>query len=318
MDAEPMTTLDTISKRIDAITKIAPQYRGTVLPAPRSCKVELTAACSYKCSFCVKSIRPESGEMDRYLYSRVIRELRDAGVEELGCFFIGESFLCSWLPDAIKEAKSIGFPYVFLTTNGANADPDKVEACMKAGLDSLKFSINFSDEEQFKTIAQVKPKMYRDAINNLKTAAHIKALGGYKTSIYASSIAFDGEQGEKMRAIVDDIRPFCKETYFLPLYGMGGAAKEHGFKPQPGNPGRLDAMRDPLPCWSVFTEARVTKDGLLSACCFGHGVDDEMVMADLKEVSFMAGWNSDKYQALRAAHLKKDVSGTPCETCAAA
>ena len=29
-------------------------------------------------------------------------------------------------------------------------------------------------------------------------------------------------------------------------------------------------MRDPVPCWSLFTEARVTHDGHLSACCFDH------------------------------------------------
>ena len=127
-----------------------------------------------------------------------------------------------------------------------------------------------------------------------------------------------GKQGEKMRAIVDDIRDHCDEFYWLPLYGMGGAAKEAGWKPQPGNPGRLAAMRDPLPCWSVFTEGHVTKDGLLSACCFGHGVDDDMVMADLRQVSFMDGWNSVRYQELRMAHLAKNVSGTPCATCAAA
>ena len=99
---------------------------------------------------------------------------------------------------------------------------------------------------------------------------------------------------------------------------MSGASKSAGWKPQPGNPGRLDAMRDPLPCWSVFTEGHITKDGKLSACCFGNGVDDDMVMADLNEVSFLEGWNSQKYQLLRSAHLRKNVEGTPCETCAAA
>jgi hypothetical protein len=99
---------------------------------------------------------------------------------------------------------------------------------------------------------------------------------------------------------------------------MSGASKAAGMKPQPGNPGRLDAMRDPLPCWSVFTEGHITADGSLSACCFGNGLDGALKMADLKEVSFMDGWNSLQYQALRKAHLAKDVRGTACEGCAAA
>lgn len=95
--------------------------------------------------------------------------------------------------------------------------------------------------------------------------------------------------GSRM-TILDD------ERYWLPLYGMSGAAKEAGWKPKPGNPGRLDALRPPLPCWAVFTEGHITADGLLSACCFGNGADDALAMADLKKASLLEGWNSTKYQ----------------------
>ena len=312
-----MQQTESITSRIDAITAIAPEYRGTVIPAPRSVKIELTANCNYKCTFCVKSLRPDTGQMDRAMYSRLIREMREAGVEELGTFYIGESMLCPWLPEAIAEAKEVGFPYVFLTTNGSAAGPRMLEACMRAGLDSLKFSINFSDAQQLAEVAQVTPRFFEQAIARLIAARQIRDAGGYATRIYASSIAFDGEQGERMRETVERILPYVDEHYFLPLYGMSGASKSIGWKPQPGNPGRLDNMRSPLPCWAAFTEGHVTKDGLLAACCFGAGIDGDLVMADLNEVSFMDGWNSVAFQALRSAHLSGDVSNTACAECAA-
>ena len=40
-------------------------------------------------------------------------------------------------------------------------------------------------------------------------------------------------------------------------------------------------------------------------------------MANLNEVSFMQGWNSEAFKALREAHLRKDVKGTICESCVA-
>lgn len=280
-------------------------------------KIEITAHCNYKCGFCVKSLRQDDGHMDRALYSRIIRELRDAGVEELGVFYIGESFTCKWLPDAIKEAKDIGFPYVFLTTNGSAATPERVRQCMEAGLDSLKFSINFHSPKQLAEVAKVSPNYFQKAINNLKAARKIRDEG-YKTKLYASSIKFDGEQGQAMQAVIDEIQPYVDQSYWLPLYGMSGASKAAGWKPQPGNPGRLDAMRDPLPCWAVFTEGHITKDGKLAACCFGDGLDGGLIMADLNEVDFMTGWNSKRYQELRRAHLMKDVSSTSCAGCAAA
>lgn len=305
----------TITERIDAITKIDECRRAEVIPAPRSVKIEITAACNYRCGYCVKSIRADTGEMDRALYSRILREMRAAGVEEIGVFYIGESFVCGWLPEAIREAKEVGFPYVFLTTNGSAASPHRVRACMEAGLDSLKFSMNFADAEQFKNVAAVSERLWRRAIDNLKAARRVRDEGGFKCGIYASSIAFDGEQGRRMRALVDELLPYVDEHYWLPLYGMGGASKAAGWKPQAGNQGRLHNPRDPIPCWAVFTEGHVTHDGKLAACCFGSGVDGDLIMADLNEVSFEEGWNSERYRALRAAHLAGDVSKTACAEC---
>ena len=257
--------------------------------------------------------------MDRAFYRRLVREMAEAGVEELGVFYIGESFMCDWLPEAIDHAKRCGIRYVFLTTNGSLATPERVRACMEAGLDSLKFSINQSDEIQFREIAGVKAKLFRDAIANLREARAVRDAGGYPCGIYASSILYDGEQQRRMQGLVDHILPWVDEHYWLPLYSMGSLATQReaelGYRPIAGNQGRVGALREPLPCWSLFTEGHVTHDGKLSACCFDAG--DRWVMADLNQVSFREGWNSPAYVALREAHLKRDVSGTICEDCVA-
>ena len=227
--------------------------------------------------------------------------------------------MCDWLPEAIKYAKDVGFPYVFLTTNGSLANTDKVKDCMASGLDSLKFSMNNSDIEQFESVAGVKGKLWERSIENLKAAKKVRDDGGYKCGLYASSIRYNGEQQERMQSLVKEILPFVDEHYWLPLYSMGSLSAEReaelGYRPTAGNQGRLEALRDPLPCWSAFTEGHITHDGKLSACCFDAA--DKWTMADLNEVSFMDGWNSLEFQALRSAHLKKDVTGTICEDCIA-
>ena len=309
-----------ITSRIDAVTRIPPRYLAAELPAPRAVKIELTSQCNYRCGFCAHRLRMKSrGEMDRAFYERIVGEIADAGVEELGMSYLRESFLCDWLPQAIAFAKKRGITYVFLTTNGSLATPARVHECMRAGLDSLKFSMNNADEEQFVEIAAVKAKLFRDAIENLKAAHGVRKAGGYKCGLYASSIQYDGEQQVKMMKLVDELRPFVDEHYWLPLYSMGSMTtqreEELGYRPIAGNQGRIGALREPLPCWSAFTEGHITHDGKLSACCFDAG--DKWVMADLKAVPFMEGWNSAPFQALRAAHLKKDVTGTICESCVA-
>jgi len=190
---------------------------------------------------------------------------------------------------------------------------------MDAGLDSLKFSYNYADDKQLHEIAKVKPSYFGRIVNNMKEASRIRDEGNYKCGLYASYIEYDGEQQERMLEAVKDIEPYMDEVYALPLYNQASLVteeeKERGWAYTAGNRGRLDALRDPLPCWSAFTEGHITWDGKLSACCFDH--NDSLTMGDLNKMTFMQAWNSDKFQQLRSAHLRKDIKDTACENCVA-
>ena len=266
-----------ITDRIDAITKIPPAYQHATLPAPKSVKIEISPRCNYRCGFCAlrnREVQPK-WDMDFDLFKRITREMRDAGVEEIGVFYLGESFMNPrLLVDCIRYLKKdIGMPYVFLTSNASMAFPEAVEECMKAGLDSLKWSCNAADDEQFEKIMGVAKKLFHAAIGNIKEAWTIRNRGGYKTGLYASSIRYDGEQQQKMeKFLAENIVPYVDQNYWLPLYSMGAFAtdreEELGYRPTAGNQGRLGALREPLPCWSAFTEGHVSADGKLSACCF--------------------------------------------------
>jgi radical SAM protein with 4Fe4S-binding SPASM domain len=142
---------------------------------------------------------------------------------------------------------------------------------------------------------------------------------GHRCGLFASYIEYDGAQGERMMAALEQIRDCVDEIYALPLYNQANLVTDDetkkGWKPIQGNRGRVGALRDPLPCWAVFTEGHITWDGKLSACCFDH--DGRFHMGDLTTTPFLTAWNSPAFQSLRAAHLERDVSGTACETCVA-
>lgn len=310
----------TITERIDNITRLPEAFRFAAPPAPPSVKIELTARCDFQCFFCASSFKlRKKQDMEWDFYTRIVKEMRDAGVEELGLFYLGESFLYVRLAEAIHFAKhDAGFPYLFLTTNGRMALPSKTKACMAAGLDSLKFSYNFAGPEQCKEVTGV--NAFDQIVNNIREARRVRdeveAETGHRCGLYASSIHYDGEQQELMEQAVGLIEPYVDQHYWLPLYGQAGlTAGARGTKPVAGNVGRAAAMRDPLPCWSVFTEGHITYDGKLAACCFDH--DGRFDMGDLNEMSFMEAWHSERFQALRAANLAKDVTGTACEKCIA-
>ena len=170
-----------ITDRIDAITKIPESYRFATLPAPKSVKIEISPRCNYRCGFCAlrnREVQPK-WDMDLGLFKRITKEMRDAGVEEIGVFYLGESFMApNLLVDRIRYLKQeIGMPYVFLTSNASMAFPEAVEECMKAGLDSLKWSCNAADEEQFEEIMGVSKKLFHRAYDNIGAAWKIRDAG---------------------------------------------------------------------------------------------------------------------------------------------
>jgi MoaA/NifB/PqqE/SkfB family radical SAM enzyme len=315
-------TQERITDRIDAITKIPAEYLRADPPAPRSVKIELTQRCNYRCAFCALQFREDSTmDMDWPLFQRITTEMREAGVVEIAPFYIGESFTNpKLLIKAIKWLKDdLTTPYVFLTTNGSLVTPSIVEEVMAAGLNSLKFSITSSDEDEFEKIIKVNKRMFYKALANIKTAREIRDRGNYQTRLYASSINYHGLQQAKMDHLIrESVVPYVDQHYWLPLYTFGAMTNETteamDYKPTPGNMGRLGALRDPLPCWCVFTEGHVCADGMLSAC--GFDATSQYIAADLTKVSFMEGWHSSTFQELRMAHVRKNVKGTVCEDCA--
>jgi len=313
-----------ITERIDSITRIPPERLRASPPAPRSVKIEISPRCNYRCGFCAlrtREVQPK-WDMDFSLFKRITREMREAGVEEIGVFYLGESFMNPrLLVDCIAYLKAeVGMPYVFLTSNASMAFPEAVEACMRAGLDSLKWSVNAADEDQFEQIMAVSGKLFERALGNIAAAHTLRAQKGYRTGLYASSIRYDGAQQEKMEALLRSrVIPYVDQHYWLPLYSMGAFATQRetelGYRPTAGNQGRLDALRNPLPCWSAFTEGHVTAEGKLSACCFD--ATSHWTMGDLNEQSFMDAWHSPAFTRLREAHIKQDVRGTLCAQCVA-
>ena len=197
-----------ITDRIDNVTQIPAQYQHAALPAPKSVKIEISPRCNYRCGFCAlrtREVQPK-WDMDFGLFKRVTREMREAGVEEIGVFYLGESFMNPrLLVDCIRYLKSeLEMPYVFLTSNASMAFPEALDECMAAGLDSLKWSVNAADEEQFEKIMGVAGRLFRHALTNIRAAWELRREKNYKTGLYASSIRYDGEQQSKMEALLQD------------------------------------------------------------------------------------------------------------------
>lgn len=311
-----------ITKRLKNITHIPEQSLVENPPIPRSVKIELSSKCNYRCQFCCINDRlHQAKNMEWDLFVMIVNELSEIGVEEIGLFMIGEPFISpNLLVNAITYLKKdLNFPYVFITSNGALANPEMVQKCMKAGLDSLKWSCNTANDEQFEELTRVKKKSFDLMKNNIKSAFEIRNSNNYKTKLYASSIRYDNKQLELMKPFLNEfVLPYVDEHYWLPLYSMGGYATEReaelGYIPIAGNSGRYDDPVDPIPCWSLFTAGHILFDGGVTACCAdGTG---KWVVGNIKNEKFKDIWLSKEFCELRKSHLLGNIVNTKCENCA--
>lgn len=252
--------------------------------------------------------------MSADLFRRIVRELRAAGVDQLGLFYMSEPFVVAGLADAIRWAKEeAGVPYVFLTTNGVAAGEREVRACIEAGLNSLKFALNFSDPQQWRSAGSVDAGV--DAvIENVRLARRVRdevrERTGHACRLSASSLEFDANQHGRMEPLLRAVSESVDEHYWLPLLGRRGLAPVD----MPDRE-RSQIGRKALPCWPLFSEAHVRADGCLSACCLD--ASDRFVVGDLNSMDFQSAWHSETFRALRQAHLRGDVGSTACEQCIA-
>ena len=312
MNSAATTRSARITMRVDRVRAPHTTLRSVIPPVPRSAKLELTARCDLGCYFCASHTRVRTkADMTFERYRRLARELRDCGVEQLGLFYIGESFLYDALPDAIRYAKEeCGYPYVFLTTNGLKTTPERVRECMLAGLDSLKFALNWASGEQFEAVTGRPAIHYASILRNLEAARSVREdvqhETGHRCAVYASSLSYDGDQCERMAPVLSRIAPCVDEHYWLPLVGHAATPADDTGRPVPVKP---------LPCGPLFTEAHVTWDGHLCACSLD--ASPRFHMADLNATSFKTAWHSAAFQRLRSAHLAADVRGAVCSQCIA-
>lgn len=306
-----------ITDRIERLRRLEGELRSATPPMPRSAKIELTTRCNYACRYCAAYLRDGAPcDMPWPLYARIARELRESGVEQLGLFYIGESLLYPRLEEAVRYAKhTCGFPYVFLTTNGSLATAERVRGLMHAGLDSLKFALNFADDDQLEhgagapgaTIAAVK----RNVLDACDARDAMERDTGRRCTVSASSLAYGAAQPGRMAVLLAAVAPRLDQHYWLPVYGRPHAWQACA-PPAHAAGSEAPVMKD-TPCWPLFTEAHVTAEGKLCACSLDHS--RRFHVADLNREAFRDAWHAPAFRALREAHLAGTLSGTPCAQC---
>ncbi len=292
----------------DIRTRIIDQskFEESLKPAvPKNMLVELTNVCNHRCIFCTnRKMTRKKGYISETLLFKILSEAFSLGTSEVGFYTTGEPFMSKNLDKYVSEAKKIGFRYIYLTTNGELATPERLIPVMEAGLDSIKFSINAGSSKTYRKIHG--SRNFNGVISNLTFLSEYRETNKLPFKIYVSCVITKQTSNEKedlkwlVGSLVDDL-------VFIDVSNQGGMVPE-------ANSLRVGdiPVREP-PCSMLFNRFHITWEGYLSACCVDF--QNYLVVADLNKISLSEAWTNETFINLRGKHLTNNLEGTLCYNC---
>jgi len=284
---------------------------------PVSMLLELTTRCNNACIFCKhKEMKSPIGDMSLDLGKKILQDAYNMGVRTVGMHTIGEIFLCKDFAKHIANAKQIGFDYIYATSNGVLATRENLENAIKAGLDSIKFSIDAGTNKTYALIHYGKNNVgsLDRVLNNLKICFELKEKLNKKMKIIVGYVLIKQNELE-LETLRELVEPYITEQIMINpmvVHGHGSSSEEYinpcfemiptGYK-----------LQKTVPCSMVFDKIHITHDGYLTACC--QDFDRELLIANLNEVSLKEAWISKRAIEIREKHTNKNVEGLICNNC---
>lgn len=299
--------METIKQRKKDIEKID---KYVVEPSfPREIFIDLTSFCNHSCVFCSNHKVKNKHTMHPDMVRRVLKEAYECGVRDIGIYATGESFLVKELPDYIKEAKKIGFEYVFITTNGSLVTPERAKAVLDAGLDSIKFSINAGSRESYRKVHGKDD--FDTVLNNLKWVSNYRKQSGLQYRIYVTMVYTNITKNEHdlLRNLV---LPYIDEWDPHLLTNQCGNMYENNEIGEIEKNNVRGRVKSDV-CFQPFKGFTVTPEGYITACVLDYQRD--LIVADLNKETMKAAWTNDIYKKFRQKHISHDLIKTPCYNC---
>lgn len=268
--------------------------------------IEINNHCNHKCIFCSnRKMTRKKGFIDNEFLTKILNEAYQNGVREVGYYSTGEPFLNPSLSNHIKIAKDVGFEYIYLTTNGALAEIDKVECCIANGLNSIKFSINGYDRKSYKLIHGVDD--FNCVINNIREVYNFKKKNNLDFNLFSSTILTKVTSDHKsdFKILLNDL---VDEQIFIPVRNQGGLISDI-FSSLTVASNVMEVSN----CIFPFSTINITYEGYLTACC--SDFNNYLVVADLNKTSLLDAWNCVKMKNLRQKIIERNLTGTMCHNC---
>lgn len=260
-----------------------------------SVNIELTSRCNLHCKMCYRNhMYNEEGDMDRGLFDKILRDLKSVDtLEEVYLHWRGEPSLFPFLPEAIKKIKQEVNKKVIMFTNGTILNADVLEKIMKAGLDSINFSLEADTNEAYENIRGAN---CLDIVKkNIRLANQIRKEHQYKTKLFIYGVVLEDNMFELLK-VKQEFENVVNEV--LLKYDMRRESVTRG------------VMKDY--CIWPFHNLLVSWNGEVAPCCID--VNHEYKIGNVRDHSIQDLFYGPEFSRLRTA-IQEGSPTTICKQC---
>ena len=276
-----------------------------MLKLPSKVNFDICTFCNHKCTFCSNSDkRTLKNIVSLKNFEKVMDNVtRRLDIKELGLSAKGEVLINTEIVSIINLCKQkYNIPYIYISSNGALLTKELANDILSAGLDSIKFSINAINREDYKRV-HLKDDFIK-VIDNLKYLIKLKKEKFPNLKIFLSSI-IDKSKDE----ITNTFRILLGEDFKYidnnMKYSISFTPKFEKF-PQD--------MSKIKPCPLVFDEIYIDSDCRLGLCCKDYF--KEFDFGSLLTNDFMNLYASEEFNNIRNMHLNKSFPDNHfCKKC---
>jgi MoaA/NifB/PqqE/SkfB family radical SAM enzyme len=252
------------------------------------------------------------GVLDIELYKKFLSESYEMGLREVGLYTTGEPFIIKNINDYIRLARDRGIEYIYITTNGALATPDRLASAVEAGLNSIKFSVNAGTRETYRLVHGVDD--FDKVIEHIKYVSQYRKENNINMRIMVSCVVTkfleELEEKEKLKQV---ILPYVDEIAFWGVSGQMGQSLEQLNLIASSMTEAMPKIGDAKPCSMLWNRFHLSHEGYLSLCCVDY--ENSLVYADLNTHSVKESWHNQVIKNMRKRHQDQDLDGTLCKNC---
>lgn len=273
---------------------------------PKKLMIEVTNNCNSKCIFCGNcNMTRKRSFVSEKIVKKALEQGIVMGIREVGFYTNGEPLLDKNIEKYIEYAKKNLYDYVYITTNGILANKNRVKALFDSGLDSIKFSINSIEKENYKNMQGV--NCFEKVVENLRNTYYIKKSQYPNKKVYVSYVKtkINNYKDDEIKHFFEE---YCDGVLIQEVRNQGGLIS---------NIEKLKINNHEniynLPCFYPFNTVIVTCEGYITACCMDF--QNYLVYGNLNEKKLQDIWNNDVIQELRRKHLNGKIEDTICKNC---